>query len=319
MKKLGITFLVFIILLFLVLVCSGCRSKPKVKNKPESTEEIQKKDNVSRSEEEIWKEEKQVISGMYGDADVVKLDDGRYRMYYSVSPETPNNQLEMLSAISEDGINWTPEEGVRMKWAVFASVLKLADGRWRMYYQNNRQIKSAVSSDGLDWTEEAGVRIARGNEGSYDSYNVASPTVVQLKDGTYRMFYRGGVQGKYDEYSKNDEITRILSATSADGIEWKKDDSVVVDSNATEYKGLLDGPEAVIWDDGTLKLYFMSYEGIYLTEISKDGKPGSVEKVIDAQGPDHAPCDPSVIRVSGTWRMYYGIHPKGIYMAVLKP
>jgi len=90
-----------------------------------------------------------VIPGRYCDAEVVKLEDGRYRMYYSLEPEAPGFEGQVYSAVSADGINWIEEEGIRVKWATFPSVIRLSDpgkaptlpsgrvAKRRMYYQGS--------------------------------------------------------------------------------------------------------------------------------------------------------------------------------------
>ncbi|MBI2627438.1 hypothetical protein HYW72_00750, partial [Candidatus Nomurabacteria bacterium] len=85
------------------------------------------------------------IAGKYADAEIVELGSGNYRMYYSIEPEVPGNKLEVFSATSTDGINWKKEEGVRKEFATFPDVVKLPDGRFRMYFQNAGVIKSAIS------------------------------------------------------------------------------------------------------------------------------------------------------------------------------
>lgn len=49
--------------------------------------------------------------------------------------------------------------------ATFPDVIKLADGRFRMYFQNAGVIKSAISTDGLTWQDEAGTRIDKTENG----------------------------------------------------------------------------------------------------------------------------------------------------------
>lgn len=160
---------------------------------------------------EQWQEEKLIIPGTYCDADVVQLDDGRLRMYYSLEPEAPDFEGQVYSAVSEDGKNWVQEEGTRLKWATFPSVIGLPEAqaprmpsgepaRWRMYFQGSPAdagpgteagIVSAISADGLDWVLEDGFRIMTAQQGEYDVESVAAATVTRLADGTYLMVYRG--------------------------------------------------------------------------------------------------------------------------------
>ncbi len=289
---------------------------------------------------ERWQEEKLVIPGTYCDADVVRLDDGRLRVYYSLEPEVPDFEGQVLSAVSDDGINWTEEEGTRLKWATFSSVIRLPGAqapempsgetaRWRMYFQGSPAeagpgsesgIVSAISADGLDWVIEDGFRIEAGQQGEYDTENVAAPTVVRLADDTYLMVYRGSAGenrfGKTNPFSgKPAPIDYLISATSPDGLNWTPG-SVVVDSRNEEMRDQIDGPELVI-SNGAIKLYCNSYEGVYTLEIDRNGEAlSSPEIVLRAEG-YHAPSDVALTRVGDTWRMYYGIHTEGIYTARL--
>jgi len=287
---------------------------------------------------EQWQEEKLVIPGTYCDADVVRLDNGRLRMYYSLEPEAPDFEGQVYSAISEDGINWVEEEGARLKWATFPSVIRLPEAqapempsgetaRWRMYFQGSpadagpepeNGIVSALSADGLDWALEDGFRIETGQQGEYDTKNVAAPTVVQLADGTYLMVYRGSAGenrfGKTDPVSGQPApIDYLISAPSPDGLNWTPR-WVVIDSRNEEMRDQIDGPEVVI-SNGTIKLYCNSYEGVYALEVDQNGEAISpLQIALPAEG-YHAPSDVSLIQINGTWRMYYGIHTEGIYTA----
>ena len=122
-------------------------------------EEEKTKNEEQKPEAPAWKEGSAAIAGKYADVDVVEMENGKYRMYYSAEPEVQGFKGQVYSAVSSDGISWTQENGIRMEWAIFPSVIKTPDGRYRMYFQNNGVIKSAISSDGLSWKEESGIRM----------------------------------------------------------------------------------------------------------------------------------------------------------------
>jgi len=276
---------------------------------------------------EAWVKEGVRILGTYADADVVKLPDGRYRMYYGIEPEVPGNQLEVYSAISSDGLTWSEEPGIRIRWAAMPTVIELPDGRWRMYYQGRLALKpcilSAISEDGLTFTREEGIRLETGGQGSYDSYNIGSPTIIRLDDGTYRMYYRGSM---YDEASIwEKQFSFILSATSKDGLTWTKELGVRIDGRQSPFEGHVDGPYATKLPEGTYRLYFFvgsqdsSRDGIYKAD-SKDGINFTVDNhpilpKSEFGSANNPPGDPCVIKMSDGWRMYYGIHTQGIFSA----
>src|SRR3989344_650255 len=61
-----------------------------------------------------WTETGAVIPGAFADADVVDLENGKFRMYYSAEPETPGFNGQVYSAISSDGLNWSQDNGTRL-------------------------------------------------------------------------------------------------------------------------------------------------------------------------------------------------------------
>src|SRR3989338_3114461 len=74
----------------------------------------------------IWQKGGLAITGKYADAEVVDLGNSSYRLYYSIEPEVPGNQLELYSATSTDGVQWQKEAGTRKTFATFADVVKLS-------------------------------------------------------------------------------------------------------------------------------------------------------------------------------------------------
>lgn len=77
---------------------------------------------------------------------------------------------------------------------------------------SNYAIGYATSKDGIDWTVESSPVLLAGDPGSWESRGVASPSVI-IKDDQFEMFYLG----IHDNWQ-----TDIGSATSVDGIHWKK-------------------------------------------------------------------------------------------------
>src|SRR5713101_7379668 len=99
-------------------------------------------------------------------ASAVLLPDGRIRLYvvtpYFGDPSQQPNGI--FSAISTDGLHFTPEPGQRspLGGGPF-HVERLPDGRWRAFSVTNyggvNGIVSAVSADGLTFTDEPGMRL----------------------------------------------------------------------------------------------------------------------------------------------------------------
>lgn len=136
-------------------------------------------------------------------------DDGsgraRVRLYFHSYTQPLRGGLDagnhILSAISDDGLVFTPEPGVRIAqegplqtFAVYAAeALLLGDGTYRMYYAGwteeplRGRIFSATSRDGLDWVRDAEPNVEFG--GRHDATKCSEPCVMRLPDGRYRMFY----------------------------------------------------------------------------------------------------------------------------------
>ena len=152
----------------------------------------------------------------------VSGDSGRWRMYFEccAGPQAAGSTLR--SAVSEDGLAWVVEDGVRLGGAGSYNsprVVYLDDGRCRLYCGTRAEgIASAVSEDGgLTFAREEGMRIRP--EPGYDALTAFAPEVLQLPGGDYRLYYAG--------YSASN-CAYVLSALSADGLAWHKEPEPVV-------------------------------------------------------------------------------------------
>lgn len=163
------------------------------------------------------------------DPDPFLLSDGRIRLYYFDIATTKNDpDLEkntVYSAISEDGINFTQEDGVRFAYTgIFdPDVLKVGDN-WTMYVgTDDQKVLYATSDDGLSFVYGGisysgsaipnvyytgskyymyvgGIDILNSSDGktftktssSFKSINglTADPGVVKLSDNNYFMIYK---------------------------------------------------------------------------------------------------------------------------------
>lgn len=318
MPKLIILIIIVAIAGFGIFIFS--QNPPPSKSPPISNN---KQVEPAKEKEELWFETGVVIPGGYADADVVDLNNGKYRMYYSPEPGTKGFQGQVYSAISSDGVKWTIEDGTRLTSATFPSVIKLQGGSYRMYFQDNREIKSATSTDGLSWEREQGTRIDTVNTVGLSLTGVLAPTVMKIKE-EYVMVYAGAINQAYEkEKVPNKETHPLLWATSKDGLTFKQK-GIALDSRNETFKGWMDGPELVAWDANTIKLYFWGYFGVY-ESIFANGSfsepkfvyygPNYDEKMVFPSSP---PGDPTLVKIDDTWNMFYGYYQKGIYRATLK-
>ena len=309
---------VVIILIVLLGLVFLALQKGKVSQSPLNN---YKQSSQKEKGNELWTEGGVAVAGAYADADVVDLGNGKFRMYYSAEPETQGFQGQVYSAVTSDGKNWSKEEGTRITSAIFPSVIKLPDGRFRMYFQDRPNIKSAISTDGLTWEREQGVRIDTTNTAGLALTGVLSPTVI--KTGVeYLMVYAGAINEPYGkEKVPNKETHPLLWATSKDGLTFEPK-GIAVDSRNETFKGWMDGPELVAWDDGTIRLYFFGYFGFYQS-IFENGIFSEPEFVFygpnfdDKLFPSDPPGDPTLAKIGNNWYLFYGYHKKGIYYATL--
>ncbi len=167
------------------------------------------------------------------DPDPVLLANGRIRLYYFDINEPrldkPDNGVpttnKIYSAISEDGINFTQENGVRFeRVGIFDPDVNLFNNTWYLYGGDieGNQVVYATSTDGLTFKEggvaynggavpdvfeegglyylfTAGINIATGvtptsftdSGSSFHGTSVtADPSVIKLENGNYIMLYK---------------------------------------------------------------------------------------------------------------------------------
>lgn len=226
-------------------------------------------------------------------SEVAKLDNGRYRMYYGWAGQGGTG---IKSAISVDGKTWTVETGFRLQGASDKtdreniisgpSVVKMPDGRYRMYYQSSPQnppnqapkfhVRSAVSNDGLNFTRE-GVRIDIEPYSKATGLTVAGHgTYFIARDGTYVGIFSGNLG---NENAPSD----LIMATSKDGLSFtgfKKlyqswHDPIVVRTNQgykiystymAEKQGTAVSADGLNWPSEMTTILFQNAKGEKLTE-----------------------------------------------------
>jgi hypothetical protein len=120
------------------------------------------------------------------DPDPYLLPDGRIRLYYFDISTTKTESLDkntIYSAISDDGVNFIQEEGVRFTYpAIFDPDVIYTDGTWRMYVgTDDSKVLLATSDDGLNFSHK-GIAL---NDG-------VIPNVI-YENSKYYMF-TGGIE-----------------------------------------------------------------------------------------------------------------------------
>ena len=168
---------------------------------------------------------------------------GQLRMYFECCDGTQSQQNSIRSAISDDGLQWTVETGVRFELSQCnvssPRILFLDDGQCRLYCSERGEgIISAVSDDdGLTFKREPGIRVAA--DQPFDQYTAFAPEILRLPDGGYRMYYAG-----YGERTRAD----ILTAVSEDGLDWQKGSQPVLTPGAATWDAVKRSEMCVIWN-----------------------------------------------------------------------
>ena len=131
---------------------------------------------------------------------VVRLPGGGFRLFYTaIGPGKPFPTFQgyILSAVSDDGLDFRKERGIRLapqptiphmsRRVLAPSITQIADDTWRMYFESRGPatrptvICSATSSDLLNWDLEDGVRLQA-------AADVGGPRYVALPDGRGRLY-----------------------------------------------------------------------------------------------------------------------------------
>ncbi len=203
---------------------------------------------------------------------IVRLPSGVYRLFYTaVGPAKPypNCQGYILSAVSEDGLNFQKEPGIRLApqpkiphmslRVISPSVTACADGRWRMYFESRGSadiptvICSAISTDMLNWELEAGIRLQAPG-------GVGGVRYMSLPDERGRMYYFESVRCPDGGCSGTRISQRIMSAITSDGLHFEKEPDVrVLDKQSTyDSAGITTGEVIAPPDSGGFWTMFLS-------------------------------------------------------------
>ena len=168
------------------------------------------------------------------DPAIVRLADGRYRLYYFAADDRPDasGAHQVRSAISRDGMRFT-DEGLAFSHGGLVDPDVFWTGKeWLMYVFADGDTIVARSPDGRRFTFVGSLGL-RG-------YGTTSP--VRLPDGRFRLyaFAQGGQ-------------TDFVSFISNDGVRWTKEDGVRLQAAAGEQ---ITDPQVVRLRDGTWKMVF---------------------------------------------------------------
>jgi hypothetical protein len=211
--------------------------------------------------------------------------------------------IGVVSAVSNDGINFTEEPGSRLSGggAGQPRIFRLSDGRWRLYTTKTDAIVSFVSDDGLDFVEEPGYRITA-SEAGLDS--LSSPAIIEFAAGQYRMYYSNLARPGEGPGGK-----QIGSAISNDLLTWTVEPGFRLGEGAGVLTDSAEHPFPVQATDGSIYLFYGKFtgpgtgqEGLYRA-VSKDGLNFTEERFTGLTMGN----DPEIVRLpNGEQLVYYG-------------
>jgi len=244
----------------------------------------------------------------------------------------------MLRCTSKDGLSFATDGTVLELGGSVSDTVKIPGG-WRTFFHVNAdprsgarmRIRSAFTADGKIWQVEDGDRVVAPPTGPA-SLGVADPAPAQLPDGAWLMalksFIAAASPGPVQPApSGGIETHQVMSATSADGLNWTRDEGIRV--------GRASVPCALNDADQRVLLYFVQ-------PPDQPGKPETVACAVSADGMrfEREPAfqieglstlkavDPSILKdEAGRFRLYYlasnhpgdpaaGPNPHAIHLAL---
>ncbi len=178
------------------------------------------------------------------------LSDGSVRLYYTaVGPAKPYRACQgyILSAVSDDGLNFRVEPGLRlapqpglphMSLRILApTIVRCGDGCWRMYFESRGSadrptvICSAISTDLLRWEHEPGIRLQSPG-------GLGGPRIVSLPDGGLRMYCFQSDFGPAGRGGGERLSQQVVSAYSDDGLDFEFDPGMRLRDRQSEVDSL---------------------------------------------------------------------------------
>jgi len=258
----------------------------------------------------------------HADPTVVPTKTG-YRMYVN-HQGGQSGQSGIMIYTSTDGIKWDKEKDIIIPGASTSRAVVLESGI-RLYYPGPQPIKvgapradmySTSSADGLTFTKDPGTVI----QPRSDAYYVEGPTVFQLADKTWRMYFNENTVA-----AAMQRDGEIWGASSVDGTTWKRDDKVTMQAGEEESQvGNMKAPWKQLLHPFVLKnpkggyiMFYNSHSEMYAA-TSTDGLTWKKIGKIGIHGADMD----GYFQADGTIRVYYGDYSPAtgglVYTATLK-
>lgn len=163
----------------------------------------------------------------------------------------------MASAVSSDGLTFTVDADFTSPFPLVGigeqTIVASPTGGYRMFARSETEVFSATSDDGDTWTQESGTRFDVSTMGLDVT---TGPSVVQLSNGNYRMYFSPEPTNCGQEGVSND----IYSASSVDQITWTADDGVRLGDDIESR--CMNKPIAIAESDESVTLFYHVYSRI---------------------------------------------------------
>lgn len=301
------------ILMFLIMISVIGLAGWKVYSKQDKSEvsKDQKSSETTKTEEtkskkisfSVIESGEKILPNGVADPTVAKIDGG-YRMYVNQQSGGPSGYLTF---ISPDGVSWEKENGIVISGVATGRAVAM-DGGIRFYHPGSQPINptdppafmySRFSSNGTDFGDAETAFEPR------DGYYVEGPTVFQLEDKSWQMYFN-----ENSVASGNQRDGEIFGAKSSDGINWTRDTetTIVFDEVEKEALGSKNAPWSQVLHPFVLKnpeggyIMFYNAHSEVFTAVSEDGINWDKLGKLGIHGAD---VD-GYFQEDGTIRLFYG-------------
>ncbi|MFB3902678.1 MAG: hypothetical protein ACE15E_04440 [Acidobacteriota bacterium] len=213
---------------------------------------------------------------------VVRLSNGRLRMYFWATAQDGSNYIFAAEALPDDIRNWklvrsepllgpVPKGNITDKGPGFPYVLPRQGAPWLMYYGawgswappgelSNRTGLAVSDDEGLTWRIVDETVLPLGRPGKYDAGLTGSVCVLQTSPERYDMWYTAGERYAILDWIRpgfKRGIVHVGHARSSDGMKWVKSACPVLSPRLDSVKGYeaVVSKPAVIVIDGVYHMW----------------------------------------------------------------
>lgn len=206
------------------------------------------------------------------------------------------NNYYVLSATSNDGLEWQKQEKVLLKSSGFLKVWLLKKQKIMLYCPSRRGVFFR-SADGVRFTP-ANLKLDQGAITTLDDLQdklSMNLSVANLPNGRYRLYFakRSPEPSGSGQSGGDSGKTRIESAVSKDGINWRKEKGIRFEANKID-------DFDVVMIGNTFRFYYLTKGNVY-SATSQSGLKFKKDKGVRLRKVKAI----SVIYVGDGYRAYY--------------